>query len=129
MSDQHIAHTDDASLDMRGDELLLTGNRHDPVKIRLRGPNEGAIGTLSWDFVFVDHSGAELGYIKMEIDDRYRDPANPNYPTAMFEFLVRKFVPGGSDDAEYVKVLRLRWDLIEALVPIRGGFESATKVE
>lgn len=126
MADHIIADTPDCLIEVRSDELLITSKRQpsDAVKIRIRSSNPGAIGTYSWDFVFSDGSGAEVGYIKMEIDDRYRDPAGPNYPTSMFEFLIRKFVPGGSDDAEYVKVLRLRWDLIEALVPIRGGFEE-----
>ena len=80
----------------------------------------GAVGTLSWDWVFPDGSGLELGYIKMEIDERYRDPAHPNYLTSMMEVLLRKPIPGGKDDDEYDKVMRLRWDGIEMLVPLRA---------
>jgi len=132
MSNQEkIAETDNGQLDLVSDELLLTGKERpnggtDAVKVRLRSANPGAVGVYGWDWVFKDGSGAELGYIKMEIDDRYRDPASPHYPTGMIEVLLRKFVPGGQDDAEYVKVLRLRHDMIEMLQPVRftAGVET-----
>lgn len=69
-----------------------------------------------------DGSYQEVGFLKCERDNRYRqDPMNL---TSMWEVWLRLFVPGGSDDEEYRRILRLQYDRITPFVPMRVALRA-----
>lgn len=120
-----IAENDQVAMRLEKNEITVRGKRNesdlfrDPVKIRIGSIAESPIkGTYVYESQRQDGGWEEIAYVKGAQDERHR--ADPFNLTGEMELFVRHHQPGISDDQQFVRVARFRWDGIKFYVPVSG---------
>lgn len=111
-----LAETPYGYLAFEGNELIVRSLNDDPPKVRLEAP-EGSLskGLVTWGTRRPDGRHEEIVLLQGKQDERYR--SDPYNFTGEVDLFCRHFVPGTSDDSQFIRVASLRHDGITFHLP------------